>query len=160
MAQLWWPCQHKREFLSDDRTPETSGYSNIFTGNLITMLQVKKDFFSRAILSTSVWHHVFSQCLTVKSLKFQKLFSRFFMMSEARWTTDEILYSLVSIVIKLLVMNLAVQWCPLSWKFQLRKKIKYFWKDYNYFLNYISIQREYSTHFKQLPDYRNERNTC
>ena len=34
-------------------------------------------------------------------------------------------------------VHLVVKWCPLGWKFQLRKKISCVWKDYNYFLTFL-----------------------
>ena len=75
--------------------------NQIIIGNLITMLRVKRDFFSTAIsriLSDIIFPSVFSSHTASNSRvsEFSKIILRFCMMSEMRWTAVEKLYSLVS----------------------------------------------------------------
>ena len=46
-------------------------------------------------------------------------------------------------------VHLAVHWCPLNWEFQLRKKMKCFWKDYNcLFLPFWKRERKIISQYK------------
>ena len=81
-------------------------------GILITMLQVKQNFFSRANPSTSVWHHfppVFTSHSASNSQvpEVWKIVLTFFMMSETQSTAVEknLFLSKPSIVIKLRVKH-------------------------------------------------------
>ena len=79
-----------------------------FLGNLIMMLRVKRDLFSRIIsgISDTIFpqslRHMHTVLPTVERLKLKRLFT-FCMMSETRWMSDEnvVFFSKRSIVIKL-----------------------------------------------------------
>ena len=81
-----------------------NGTALSITGNLITMLRVKRDFVSRDISSTSFIPSVsrHTVCRPFKCLKFQKLLLRFYDVRSAMMAVDNVVFvSKRSIIIKL-----------------------------------------------------------